>query len=98
MDYKVSLSRPARHDLNDIVKYISRDNSDAAQRFGRLLLSKTKALSRFAEMGRMVPEFGHPAVREIIVRSYRVVYRVHHEQRLVEIVRFWHAARGTPQL
>jgi plasmid stabilization system protein ParE len=35
-------------------------------------------------------------VREIIFKSYRIVYRVRHEQKLVEVSRFWHCARGTP--
>jgi plasmid stabilization system protein ParE len=49
-------------------------------------------------MGREVPEIGDKAVREIIVRSYRVVYRVQHSRGEVEIARFWHGARGTPKL
>jgi len=46
----------------------------------------------------MVPEFEDPLMREIIVRSYRVVYRVNHSQHLVEVIRFWHAARDVPKI
>jgi plasmid stabilization system protein ParE len=46
----------------------------------------------------MVPEFEDPLIREIIVRSYRVVYRLNHSERTVEVIRFWHAARDVPQL
>jgi plasmid stabilization system protein ParE len=49
-------------------------------------------------MGRVVPEFGVPSIREIIFKSYRIVYRVNHESRVVEVSRFWHGARGTPEL
>jgi plasmid stabilization system protein ParE len=49
-------------------------------------------------MGREVPEIGDEAVREIIVRSYRVVYRVRHPNREVEISRFWHGARRTHEI
>ena len=45
----------------------------------------------------MVSEFDDPNIREIIFRSYRIVYRVNHEQKAVEVSRFWHAARGTPE-
>ena len=43
--------------------------------------------------GRMVPEAGHQdAIREIIFRSYRMVYRVHDEQ-LLQIVTVFHGAQ-----
>jgi toxin ParE1/3/4 len=98
MDYQVALSPSARADLRDIVRYISLDSPDHALRFGQFLVSHTKSLAEFPELGRVVPEFGDTLTREIIVRSYRIVYRVNHSERLVEVVRFWHAARGTPQL
>jgi plasmid stabilization system protein ParE len=98
MDYRVSLSPSARADLRDIVRYISFDAPDRALQFGRFLVSRTKLLAQFPELGRVVPEFGDNLIREIIVRSYRVVYRVDHAQRSIEVARFWHAARGTPDI
>lgn len=49
-------------------------------------------------MGRMVPEFRRPELREVIHASYRVIYRVQREGKAVEVVRFWHAARGFPHI
>jgi plasmid stabilization system protein ParE len=99
MDYRVVLSSSARDDLRNIVRYISIDAPDRAVRFGRFLISRTRILSRFPELGRVVPEFDDPSIPEIIVRrSYRVVYRLNHSQHLVEIIRFWHAARGVPEI
>lgn len=49
-------------------------------------------------MGRVVPEFDEPTIREIVVRAYRVIYRVDHRDSRVDIARVWHGARGTPQL
>lgn len=57
-----------------------------------------KKRCRFATFpcgGRVVPETGLP-YRKILYRSYRIVYRLSEDR--VEIVRFWHAARGTPQI
>jgi plasmid stabilization system protein ParE len=51
-----------------------------------------------SELGRLVPELADPLIREIIVRSYRVVYRLDDSRHLVEVIRFWHAARGTPEI
>ena len=76
MGYKVILSISARTDLRDIVRYISLDNPEAALRFGRFLISRTRLLELSPQLGRIVPELGDPSIREIIVRSYRVVYRV----------------------
>jgi toxin ParE1/3/4 len=76
MDYQIVLSPSARADLRDIVRYISFDAPDKALRFGQFLVSHTKVLARFPELGRIVPEFEDAFIREIIVRSYRVVYRL----------------------
>lgn len=72
MDYQIVLSTWARADLRDTVRYISIDSPDRALAFGKFLIQKTKLLAQFPELGRIVPEFRDPAIREIIVRSYRV--------------------------
>ena len=96
MGYQVAVSPAARRDLRDIVRYISLDSPERAVTFGQFLLSSTKRLADFPELGRVVPEFGDPSIREIVVRSYRVIYRVDHADCRVDVARFWHGARGTP--
>ncbi|MGH8455690.1 MAG: type II toxin-antitoxin system RelE/ParE family toxin [Stenotrophobium sp.] len=96
MDYPVTLSHSARHDLEAIVRYISLDDPARALAFGQFLISKTKALTQNPELGRIVPEFGTTEIREIIVRSYRVIYRLSQTSHRIEVIRFWHAARGVP--
>jgi toxin ParE1/3/4 len=96
MDYQVVLSRSSRKDLQDIVRYISMDDPSLAIRFGTFLIRHAKGLAKFPERGRIVPEFEDEAYREIIVRNYRIVYRVDHARRLIEVIRVWHAKRGTP--
>ena len=98
MDYQVKLSRSARLDLQDIVRYVSIDDPDFALSFGKFLTRQTKSLGQFPERGRMVPEFNDKSIREIIVRAYRIVYRVDHARGAIEIIRFWHAGRGIPQI
>jgi len=98
MGYQVALSPSARRDLRDIVRYISADSKEKAVRFGRFLIGSTKRLTNFPEMGRVVPELGDPNIREIIVRSYRVIYHVDHGDCRVDVLRFWHGARGTPTI
>lgn len=98
MGYQVALSPSARRDLWDIVRYISLDSPESAINLGQFLISSTKRLADFPEMGRVVPEFNNPSLREIVVRSYRVIYRVDHGDRRVDVARFWHGARGTPEV
>jgi len=98
MDFKVFFSGEALSDLERIVAYIAPHNPEAAERIGNRLLDTALSLGVMPERGRIVPECGRPELREIIFRSYRVIYRVRATERSVEIVRFWHAARGLPQI
>ncbi len=98
MAYKLIWSPASRDDLRDIVSFISRDSIQRAEAFAYRLIAETDKLQSFPASGRMVPEFDIPTVREIIVRAYRIVYRVDHESKLIEVARVWHAARGTPGL
>ena len=98
MDFKVFLSNEALSDLEGIIAHIAIHNPDAAGRMGNQLLDAALSLSTFVYRGRIVPEFRVPKLREIIFRSYRVIYRVNDADKNVEIVRFWHAARGFPHI
>ena len=98
MDFTVFLSPEALHDLESIVAYVAPHNPAAAERLGNQLLDAAFSLANLPERGRVVPEFRLPDLREIIFRSYRVIYRVSTKDKSVEIARFWHAARGFPQI
>ena len=98
MDFQVFLSPQALSDLERSVAYIAAQNPGAAERMGNQLFEVALSLNLFPERGRIVPEFRQPELRETIFRSYRVIYRVNKTDRSVEIVRFWHAARGFPRI
>ena len=98
MAYKLIWSPAARDDLHDIIVFIARDNPNRAMSFGYELISQTDRLKEFPELGRIVPEYRNADIREIVFRPYRIVYRVNHKNKLCEIARVWHSARGVPQL
>ena len=98
MGFQVFLSKDALSDLERIVAYIAPHNSHAAQRLGDELLDVAFSIGRLPGRGRMVPEFHRPELREVIVRSYRVIYRIQEDEKCLEVIRFWHAARGFPRL
>jgi plasmid stabilization system protein ParE len=92
------LSSQALSDLERIVAYIALENAAAGERMGNQLLDAALSLTKFPERGRVVPEFRRSELREIIFRSDRIIYRVSRGDKSVEIVRFWHAARGFPRI
>lgn len=98
MGWQVIIAPLARADLESIVRFIARQNSDAAARIGYELIVRAEGLAAFPQMGQVVPEFQQADLREIICRSYRIIHRVRPEQQCIEIVRFWHGARGFPQV
>jgi plasmid stabilization system protein ParE len=98
MGWKIIIAPSAQTDLADIVRYVARHNSDAAARLGYELITRAESLADFPELGRMVPEFRQPELREIIFRSYRIIFRMNNTDQSLEIVRFWHGARGFPHI
>ncbi len=74
----------ARADLARIGDYIARDNPKAAARWVRLLLEDVERASAFPLSGRRVPEYSDRSdLREMLRRTYRVVYRVQADSILV---------------
>jgi toxin ParE1/3/4 len=98
MGTPVILTDFAIEDLRDIVLYVALDDSERARAFGNLLLDRALAVGDFPEMGRMVPEFRDAGLRELVQGSYRIIYRSKLDPKVVFILRFWHAARGFPEL
>lgn len=98
MGFTVVLSRIAIRDLTEIVAYLGRDNPSAAKRVGHSLVAQLRKLEDFPRIGRIVPEFKIETLREIIHAPYRIVYQVNDSTESIAVARFWHSARGTPEL
>jgi plasmid stabilization system protein ParE len=87
MAFKIVWSRKARDDLRDIVTFIAANNHPVAESFGFRLMAKVALLAQFPQMGRVVAEEQDETIREIILRPYRIIYRVLAENRVVAIAR-----------
>lgn len=96
MAYQVILSPTAENDLNEIIAYIAHDNPVAAERFALELLDAAFALREFPLRGRTFQR--NSRIRRIVHGNHLVVYRFNEATKIVEILRFWHAARGEPPL
>lgn len=94
MDREVVWSLTATADLESIIEYIFRDSEFYAATVARELVAAARSLTTFSERGRVVPEYEEPTIREIVVRQYRLIYRVASDR--VEVLRIIHGARQMP--
>jgi plasmid stabilization system protein ParE len=98
MGFKVILTPQSLDDLEEIVTFIAKDNSERARTFGDELIDRALSIAIFPELGRIVPEIGEPTVREIIHGSYRIIYEIFSDGETIFVLRFWHGARGEPEI
>ena len=98
MDYSIILSPKAVGNLETIVRYIALNNPEAARKVGHNLLDKTKELGQFPFRGQKVPEFNNPDIRQVILKPYRIVYRVEADKGRISIARFWHSSQANLEL
>ncbi len=74
---------PAWDDVENAADYIAQDSKFYAASFIQEIKEAAASLANFAERGQIVPEFGDESIRELLVRSYRLVYRVSEKQALI---------------
>ncbi len=92
MARRVVWSRRARADLRAIVAWISQDSPASAAAVSRRLVARTVGLSDQPGQGRRVADLD-PAdeTREVIVQSWRIIYRASDGE--VQILAVVHSAR-----
>ena len=88
---KVIWTSNARNDLKSIFDYISEDSNFYAKRFIDKIIKKVDVLENYPNLGRVVPEFQNPHLRELIEGNYRIVYRILKDQ--VQILRVHHSSK-----
>lgn len=86
MDLKVRWSPEAVEDVESIARYISRDSQFYARATVSKIIDFSRSISKFPQIGRMVPEFNDKQIRERLVYSYRLVYKVERSRVLVVAV------------
>jgi plasmid stabilization system protein ParE len=84
-------TRRAIEDVQGIRRSIEQDSPHFARLVATRVVAAVERLARFPQSGRVVPEIGDPALREVIHGPYRVVYRLVDDQ--VHIVTVHHSAR-----
>jgi len=91
MDLEVEWSPEATEDLESIAGYIARDSEFYARAVVTEILAISRNIPEFPVIGRIVPEISDEHIRERLVYSYRLVYRI--ESRRILVVAVIHGKR-----
>ena len=77
--------------VDEVLDYIAMDSPEGARSVLDQTLAAASSLATLAARGRVVPEVDDPAVREVFVFNYRLIYEVAPSE--VRILTFVHGAR-----
>ena len=93
MVQKIEWTKRALADLYDIYEFIAKDSIRYAQIQIEDIQNAVLNLNRFPMMGHHLPEFPHLPYREILVGTYRVLYRFEKEKGQVLVMSIVHGRR-----
>ena len=75
--YSSKWSEKAAERLIQIADYIALDAPKAAIKWTNTIISKEEIILENPKIGRIVPEIGKEAIRELIIGNYRLIYEIH---------------------
>ncbi len=76
MAREVAWTETALRDLERAAEYIAEDSPGYAASLVRQVRDRAASLGDLTQRGRIVPELDDPAVRELVVGNYRLIYEV----------------------
>lgn len=76
MDRSVTWTESAADEFDAAAAYRAQASAVYASALAAEFRAASRSLRQMAERGRVVPELGDPAIREIFVKGYRMVYKV----------------------
>ena len=89
---RVSFAESALSDLTGIQEWYSEQGvPEVGDRLVAEIFQRVEALADHPEIGRIVPEFDQPFLRELIHPPFRIVYR--RDPSRVRMVRVWRSER-----
>ena len=88
----ISFAASAVTDLEKItIWYVNQGVPDVGKRLIGEIFQRIETLETHPELGRIVPEFDQPYLRELIQAPFRIIYR--RDPGKVRIVRIWRSER-----
>ena len=91
---KIIWTARSERDLFEIGRFIGKENRAAARQWTAKLKKKAHEAARNPRVGRQVPECERTDIREVFLKSYRIVYRIH--VRHIEILTVFEGHRLFP--
>ena len=79
-------SPEAIEDVEAIAAYIERDSPWYAKAVVSKLVETAESIPEYPQLGRIVPELGDANIRERLVHSYRLIYRLEQTRVLLAAV------------
>ncbi|HAE87419.1 TPA: plasmid stabilization protein [Candidatus Marinimicrobia bacterium] len=77
---KILWTRESLTNLADIEAFISEDNPEKAIEFIDYLIKQCERLIQNPYSGRVIPEISNNDIRELILKKYRIVYRIQNHE------------------
>jgi len=77
--FRVQWAEAAARDLEELIGYVAADSPLNAERILDKLKKRVRTLEATPARGRVVPELAHFGIRnwrELIVKPYRIIYRI----------------------
>ena len=90
---KINWSESANEDLIQIYNYILEDSVYFASKTIKEIINSTNTLIYFPYIGRIFPEISNLEIRELIYKSYRIIYNINIDKNEILIRRIFHSAR-----
>jgi len=88
----ITFADSALRDLDEMrAWYAEQDVPEVGDKLVVEVFQKVEALAEFPDIGRVVPEFDQPHLRELSQPPFRIVYRRHPSR--VRVVRVWRSER-----
>lgn len=91
---KVIISNEAKKDMDNIFEYISKNSVKYAIETDKNIRSLTHKLEESPYIGRYVPDLPDKQHRELIYKSYRIVYTIYEETNTIYIRFVIHCKRN----
>ena len=85
---RVVWSEQASHALDAAVGYVAQESLPAARRLLDEALAAAGSLDTLSERGSIAPETNDPAVRQLLIQRYRLLYEVTDDE--VQVLAFLH--------
>lgn len=88
----ITFAESALRDLEQMQEWYSEQGvPEVGQRLVQKIFQRVQALNDHPDIGRVVPEFDQPFLREVVHPPFRIVYRRDPDR--VRVVRVWRSER-----